>query len=168
MTRRVRPLPPQDELLRLFSYDSELGILSWRVRRGPRPAWICAGYEGSGYLVVEVNGVSYLAHRIIWKMMTGADPPGLIDHADGDTLNNCWPNLRSATPAQNSSNVKLSRSNKSGVAGVCWERGSRKWRAVISSHGETIHLGRFVRFDDAANAVNAARRRLHGKFTRMN
>jgi hypothetical protein len=166
MMRFMRPLPAQDELLALFSYDPELGLLSWRVRRGPRPAWICAGYEGNGYIVVEISGAGYLVHRIIWKMMTGEDPAGFIDHADGDTMNNCWSNLRCATPAQNSSNVRLNRRNTSGVAGVSWDRGSKKWRAIVGADGRRIDLGRFERLDDAARAVTAARRRLHGTFTR--
>lgn len=48
----------------------------------------------------------------------------------------------------------LRRDNSSGVTGVDWHRG--KWRATIRVAGIKIHLGRFVRLRDAAEARRIA------------
>lgn len=161
----MRPLPPQQELLRLFAYDAETGVLSWRVRRGHNPAWICAGSVAShGYLNVGVKGTTYPMHRVIWKLMTGKDPVGFVDHRDGDRQNNQWENLRDVTPQQNAINRAVRCDNKTGVSGICWDNESRKWRVVIVFRRTRYDLGRFRDFDTAARVATEARRRLHCEF----
>lgn len=38
--------------------------------------------DSAGHMQSRIDGVLYLAHRIIWKMMTGKDPDRLVDHRD--------------------------------------------------------------------------------------
>lgn len=119
-----------------------------------------------GYLQVVIEGEQYLAHRLIWKMMTGIDPVQ-VDHKDG--LSNKWDNLRHATMAENCKNRRVSRNNRSGVKGVSWETARRKWRAVIGSQQGLSGLQWFGRFDtleDAKRAIEAKRLELHGEFAR--
>ncbi len=52
---------------------------------------------------------------------------GMVDHKDGDPLNNRKTNLRKATPAQNAGNTKLLRNNKSGYKGVFWDKKYNRW-----------------------------------------
>ena len=59
------------------------------------------------------------AHRVIWEMLNGPIPSGLvIDHIDGNPFNNLISNLRVVTQAVNTRNKKLYSTNTTGIAGV--------------------------------------------------
>ena len=128
-----------------------------------------AGTVGeSGYIMIGIGKVYYLAHRIIWKMMTGADPVDQIDHEDTNRSNNRWKNLREAANGPNIQNSKLRKDNMSGIKGVHWDSQHKKWRAVISTNGKSQRLGRFSSIEEAANVIYAARLQMHGEFARSN
>jgi hypothetical protein len=57
----------------------------------------------SEYLKAEVDGIHLPLHRIIWCLQTGAwpDPRMVIDHLDGNGLNNRWNNLELVTVSTN-------------------------------------------------------------------
>lgn len=75
-------------------------------------------------------------------------------------------NLFRYNPESGDFNTKLAKNNRSGVKGVCWESGRRKWRAVITSSGDTIRLGRFDTVAEAKAAISIAREKMHGEFAR--
>ncbi len=94
-------------------------------------------------------------------------PPGMMtDHIDGDTLNNCCWNLRTATDAQNLANMGKRRDNTSGFKGV-WKHRD-KWTAEISFQGQRRKLGTYATPELAARVYDAAARRLHGQFAHVN
>jgi hypothetical protein len=161
-----KKLPAQCELMALFQYDPSSGVILWRRTRKPAGTRR-AGRDGNRYLVIGIRRSYYKAHRIIWKLMTGQEPPEFIDHKDGDNFNNRWRNLRAADNAKNLQNAKLRSDNRSGVKGIHWDAGHKKWRAVISADGQSHRLGRYATVASAAAAINAARRRLHGNFARV-
>jgi hypothetical protein len=105
----------------------------------------------------------YQAHRIIWKWVTGEDPPWEIDHKDQDRANNRWVNLRRATDSEQQWNRGLRKSNTSGWRGVHWQR---KWKAAILVNGVRRYLGRFATAEEASAAYEVAARKLHGEFYR--
>ena len=90
-----------------------------------------------------------------------------IDHCDRNGLNNQRLNLRPATVAQNVANQGLSRANKSGAKGVCWERFSQKWLAQVP-RGSMCAKRRFEDFDEAVAWRDARARELHGEFAYLN
>lgn len=59
--------------------------------------------------------------------------------------------------------MKLSKNNKSGVKGVCYETRANKWRAYIGFAGEKIRLGYFSSFDEAVLARQSAEK-LYGQY----
>lgn len=68
---------------------------------------------------VSLNGVHWLVPRIVWELLNGPIPAGMVvDHEDGNPLNNLHSNLRIVTQKINSRNQKIPKSNKSGVMGV--------------------------------------------------
>jgi hypothetical protein len=76
-----------------------------------------AGYrDKKGYVVIEINGKCYFAHRLAWFYVTQAWPCDQIDHIDRVKHNNCFANLREATNGQNQGNI-VSR-NRAGLKGV--------------------------------------------------
>lgn len=95
-------------------------------------------------------------------------PDGLVvDHIDGDPLNNQRSNLRVCTSQQNSFNVRPG-AGVSRFKGVSKHRFTDKWRAYISFNREQVHLGFFDSEEAAAVAHDMAASILHGEYARLN
>lgn len=121
--------------------------------------------DTSGYLRVALHGRTYRVHNVLWVLRNGDIPDGfLLDHEDGNRLNNSAGNHRLATIPQNCQNSRLRTDNTSGVKGVRFDPEKRKWRAEIRADGRYHNLGRFGCAAEAEAAVTAARVRLHGQF----
>jgi hypothetical protein len=69
----------------------------------------------------------------------------VVDHIDGDGLNNRASNLRIATQRENLLNTKKRRNGKtsSRYHGVYWHKPSKIWRAALFVNGKLKHLGCF-------------------------
>jgi hypothetical protein len=101
-------------------------------------------------------------HRFVTQAKSGT----IIDHANGDHLDNRRTNLRLASKAQNTINTGPLRTNKSGMKGVV-QKGNR-FRAFIHKDGKTKFLGSFENKQDAACEYNRAAKKLFGKFAKTN
>lgn len=154
----VIELPPQRDLQEMFSYDETTGELRWKVR--PNRSTPVGSLVRC--LQVQIRGRAYMRHRIIWKMVTGQDPDGTIDHRDRNQDNNRWSNLRDATPSQQAINRVHRMQTRTGVRGVFLPAGRRRFRAVIWAGGKAHHLGVFDTKEEAAEVYSAASARLHG------
>lgn len=160
MPVRISQLPTLNALRNLFSYDPETGALTRRATGRQ-----IAGSRKRTHIVVGVGEKTFLAHRIIWKMMTGED--GMtIDHIDCDGHNNKWVNLREAETCENLRNRGAPRNNTSGVKGVSFCKATNTWRASITVDRKAINLGRYPTLNEAAEARRIAAERLHGDFAR--
>jgi hypothetical protein len=91
----------------------------------------------------------------------------VIDHMNGDGLDNRRANLRLATVAQNAWNSKK-RNSRSGYKGVWFAADKGLWRAAIVYHGRRIHLGYFKDKIAAAKAYDAAAIKYYKQFARPN
>lgn len=139
----------QSYLKSIFEYDPETGVLTWKFRPDVPKEWNTrfadkeAGYiNNSGYRLVRIDGAMYLAHRIIWCLVTG-EFPEQIDHIYHDRQNNRWSNLRDVTAQENNKNRTMQSNNDSGFTGVCWDKHARKWKAYIRVDGKQNNLGMF-------------------------
>jgi hypothetical protein len=177
--RKSNTLPSQEELNRLFRYEPETGLLFWRPRTedmfvsgGHSAAHTCAKWNskcankeafttinGAGYRHGSLFGKSVLAHRVIWKLVTGKDAIE-VDHEDGNRANNRWVNFREVTSSGNNRNRAQRSDNISGVVGVYWDGRREKWIASTHLHNTTQYIGQFDSFDEAAAARKAAEARL--------
>lgn len=160
----------QSLIRELLDYDPETGLLTWRTR--PRSmfatelaarAWIprftgkIAGVRsGSGYLILGIFGRRYMAHRICWVHAVGEIGLLQIDHINGTRDDNRLCNLRAVTAVENCRNKKTMSNNKSGVNGVCWMGGRKRWVAQIGSNGTQRVVGSFHTFEEAVAARMAA------------
>lgn len=99
-------------------------------------------------------------------MKHGSEPPPIIDHTNGNHLDNRPCNLREVTHSQNMMNRKLSKHSTSGIKGVAHRKDNDMWRAYISVDGRKINLGQYETKEEAAQVVGAARLELHGEFAR--
>ena len=124
-----------------LEYRRDEGVLYWknvtsfRTKVGDK-----FGAIRNGYLRGDINGVRYRVSAIIYFLETGvwAD---LVDHLDGDPLNNHISNLRMTDQATNMRNAKKKTNNKSGITGVLWHVLARKWKAYSREEGKEIHIG---------------------------
>ena len=156
----AKTLPSQQDLLAVLAYDPTTGALKWRNPNGLHRADAVAGNINSlGYRVVSVLGVQYRAHRVCWKMHHGTDPVGMLDHINGDKLDNRIENLREADHALNARNRSIGRNNRSGYAGVDAHMG--RYRAVITVNNRAMHLGLFDTPQAAFIAYVRAKADLH-------
>lgn len=173
----IKPLPSLERLRELLSYDEATGVLTWKMQPATSRTNIgfnnkCGGkiagtINPDGYVVVGVAKKYYLAHRIIWKLMTGEDPVDIVDHEDTDSGNNCWINLRQAANGPNIQNSRIRKDNKSGFKGVHWDKWHNAWKATIGVNGKQIGLGRYKDVNHAAEARRVASQKMHGEFARV-
>jgi len=91
----------------------------------------------------------------------------VIDHINGEGLDNRRANLRFATVAQNAWNSKK-RNPRSGYKGVCFDKQKHLWRAAIVCHRKRIHLGYFKNKIHAARAYDFAAKKYHKEFASLN
>ena len=169
MMPKPKPLPTAERVRQMFDYDTATGQLRWKESPSPnvKIGATAGSISGSGYTYVSVDRQSYRAHRIIWLWITGEDPGAdLIDHRDGDRLNNRFANLRRASYSQNNANYKKPRSNTSGYKGVSWSPSHKKWAANIRWQGKLRWLGRFDTPEHAHAAYLKAAAELFGEFAR--
>lgn len=135
--------PTKEYLQQYFEYD---GKKLWRkeyydTRGRLRPKYLVVNRLNRGrYCRVDHMHTSYAYHVIIWVLQNGDIPKGyIIDHIDGDTLNNSLQNLRLATQRQNSQNKQVHRNGK--LYGCGYDRRKNLWRARTMINGERIWIG---------------------------
>jgi hypothetical protein len=95
------------------------------------------------------KGVTIPRAHLIWLFAYGAWSAQEIDHINCDRTNDSLGNLREATRAQNASNVKPSKRNKSGLVGVSQTR-SGSWVVQARIDGIRYSKGGFKTFAEAA------------------
>jgi len=96
------------------------------------------------------------------------DSKVIVDHIDGNGLNNQRRNIRACSAAQNAMNRGVQKNNVSGIKGVYWHKRAKKWYAFIMLDQKKIYIGSFGSKEAAANAYNERAKELHGEFSRLN
>lgn len=121
----------------------------------------------NGYICAQRGRMYIYLHRLI----AGAGPDELVDHINGDPLDNRSCNLRIATKSQNGANRGADR-RKLGTSsrhkGVSWRKARNCWGAYIHVDGKTRYLGSFQSEDEAASAYNQAALQVWGSYARLN
>lgn len=108
---------------------------------------------------------SILLHRYIMDAKAG----DVVDHINGNTLDNRRENLRICKQTDNSRwHIDLNKNNTSGYRGVCWHEQRGKWLATIRIARKQIHLGLFESKEDAARAYDEAASLNFGDFASLN
>lgn len=86
----------------------------------------------------------------------------MIDHKDGNGLNNTKENLREVTNSINQQNRHWKPKGTSKYRGVFWASRNKRWQAQIKINGKTKYLGQFKEEVDAAKAYDIAAKQLFG------
>lgn len=109
-------------------------------------------------------GKAILMHRVISKCKDGF----VIDHIDGNGLNNQISNLRICTHAENCRNKGKHINNTSGYKGVKPNPKGNGWIAHLMKDGKYILNKLFSNKIDAAKEYDKTAKKHHGKFARLN
>jgi hypothetical protein len=118
----------------------------------------------SGYAARHEKGRLVLMHRQIMQPPKGM----VVDHIDGNKVNNCRFNLRVCTRKENVRNKRRRSNSSSRFKGVGYYKRSRKWYAKIWCLGEGIWLGYFMDEAEAARAYDRKAVELFGAYARLN
>jgi len=158
---KAKPIP--DSIGQVLEVD-ELCESGLRWKHNNKPA---GSKHYAGYFEVGHKGKRYLAHRVIWLLITGADPGEYqIDHKDGNRANNKFENLRLATSSQNLSNRGKLKNNAGNYKGVTRHRFG--YVSQIRVNRKQIHIGTFKTEEEAAEAYNQAAIKHHGEYAKLN
>jgi len=145
----------------IFEIDDECyeNIEGWKLR--------CIE-NGSGQKYLELNKVVGPVRMVTTyhRYILNCPEDKVVDHINGDTLNNRISNLRIASQQQNCWNKsKLStRKCHSKYLGVTWVKATSKWQARIGN----IYLGRFEKEEDAGLAYDTKARKIYGEYAKLN
>jgi hypothetical protein len=143
--------------------DADLAALKWFASPSDHTAYAWRTQQnGSHKFTVRLHAV--ILERTLGRELIKGE---LVDHKDGNGLNNARSNLRLATNAQNTINSRRSSRNKSGYKGVSWNKENHKWYAYIKINGRNKHLGTFDTPEDAYAVYCAAAIEHHGEFARL-
>lgn len=124
-------------------------------------------YYCSGYAVREVKGKSIRMHRIILEAKDGE----IVDHINGETLDNRRLNLRLTDNGGNAYNCKKRKNCTSDYKGVHKHSKLKRrimYRATIQYKGKKMHIGSYVTEIEAAIAYNRKAKELFGEFAKLN
>lgn len=149
---------PNKDLVTLVDDDiyEVFGGLSWSAVKAPHDntfyAMHCVRWGGTKH--------RFFLHREIIEVPSRL----VVDHINGNGLDNRRENLRAATRSENQWNRTAMKRNTSGFKGVHWNKGRGLWQAVISKHYKKYHLGYFACPERAHLAYCSAAEDLHGRF----
>lgn len=163
--------PSQDYLKGIFYYeDGELfrktDVARKKVRKGAPAGRL---HKATGRKRVCIDGIRYPLHKIIFLYHHGYYPK-LVDHKDGNPLNNRICNLRDATISQNNCNQKIRKDNSSGYKGISFYEKLKCIHAQIQINGKKYHKHLYPITNENLNIaldwIKEKRKELHGEFAR--
>lgn len=103
------------------------------------------------------------------RELLGVPEGFVVDHINGDPLDNRKSNLRICRQADNAKNQTKTRSdNSSGYKGVTFWKRDGNWKAQLYTNGKNINLGYFDNKHDAARMYNFWARDMFGDFASLN
>lgn len=109
-----------------------------------------------------------VGHLKLHREILRAGPGQLVDHINGDSLDNRRSNLRLATPGQNMYNRRKLKKGISKYKGVYRFQKTGKWYSQIFVNRVRYYLGQFLTEETAAKAYNRAAKKYFGTYANLN
>jgi hypothetical protein len=116
------------------------------------------------------NGTVYATRleRMHFSVVGYPNKGMVVDHINGNGLDNRRENLRIITNQNNIRCQGINRNNTSGYRGVSWHKGKQRWEAKIRVNGHRLSLGRYKTAEEAARAYDAVAREYFKEFAKPN
>ena len=124
----------------------------FKVLKGTAHIQLCGKYKQHQTCI---NGRLYTTSRLVAVAFHGldiTDSRKLVDHINGDSLDNRAVNLRIASPSQNQQN----RKNAKG-----YQKAGKLWYSKISANNVKYNLGAFKTEEEALRAYREAKIKYH-------
>jgi hypothetical protein len=162
---KIKTLDPQ--LLKLYKYDPDTGVIFRTTQMGNYPSGsACNAVTTNGkYYKTTYKGTQILLHRLAWYLYYGYQPPDVIDHKDGNGLNNRIDNLREATTSTNQMNISTTVKSTTGIKGIMPVRGGTLFRAEVCVGGKRYQK-HSKSIEKLKGWVTMKRQELHGEYAR--
>lgn len=130
--------------------------------------WHARRYRNTFYVVACKYHGNYKQETIYMHRLITRAPKGvLVDHINGDGLDNRRTNLRFCTTQENLRNQHAVR-GASRFKGVSWDSNRKKWLSQIRVDGKQIFLARHASEIEAAKNYDTSARHYFGAFARVN
>lgn len=112
-------------------------------------------YFWNGYANASINDGTKRMHRYIIEtcMKITIGKKEVVDHINGNKLDNRRENLRVISYGENARNQAKRKESSSKYKGVCWHSLSKSWRAAISVNGKQ-HVAYYIDEESAAIQYN--------------
>jgi hypothetical protein len=117
---------------------------------------IYVGVVGNGlpyaYYQKKVNGkrTSIKLHQLLMGTFgCGRGGDIVVDHIDGDSLNNRRNNLQITTQTVNVRKSRISNTNTSGHRNIVWRENRKRYQVQFWRNGKTQHFGYYRELDEA-------------------
>ena len=94
---------------------------------------------------------------LLHRFLTNPKKEEVVDHINGNTLDNRLSNLRVCDHVINGLNRNITKSN-TGVLGVTWKNRDKRFQAMVTINGKNTYLGYFKTIESAKRVVEQARR----------
>lgn len=132
---------------------------NWKSTSGGKNRTLYA----TAYIYADNKTYSYLLHRVILGL---TDRKVLVDHIDGNGLNNKRDNLRICTHTENMRNRRKNKNNSSGFKGVQIRKGYKvkKYVAEVRYMGKNFRSKGFATPAEAHSEYVRISKALHGEF----
>lgn len=157
---------PVEVLREYLHYNAKTGVITWRKKpsRGILVGSVAGTPKGPGneYLVFQIKGTLYRAHRVAWALYYGEWPPDELDHKNRQRADNRIKNLRLATRSTNAANGPGHLKKRLKGTGIMR---NGKWSAQIGVNRKKIHLGCFHTEQEAHDAYVAAAEKHFGAYS---
>jgi hypothetical protein len=126
--------------------------------------WRAQKNYSTWYAVSNIN--NFYMHRLVCNAAQSL----VVDHINGNGLDNRKENLRAVSLALNNLNSKMNRNNTSGYRGVVLDKRTGKWSAQLQlcqkGKKQRIFIGTFPTPEDAHQAYQEEIFKRYGVFSR--
>ncbi len=120
-----------------------------------------------GYVLCNIGDEEYQLHRYLMGLGKYNYKNNIIvDHINGNKLDNRKENLRICKKDKNPKNCALYSNNTSGYKGVSWNEKLLKWQAGIQVDNNKIYLGIYSNLKEAVEVRKQAEIKYFGEFSR--
>lgn len=146
-----------DDVLKIYTHNGDLIYAdSEDLNLLKKHSWCISK---TGYAVARIGEKTIKMHRLLMNVIENTE--AVVDHKDGNKLNNRKNNLRVCSQAENSRNKRVR--NIYGVSGIRkTECGFYNVRITVNRKG--VHIGNFKSLNEAIEARKRAEAKYHGEF----